>query len=74
MPQLKPIHTERAYERALARIRKLMDSDPQGTRGQELDILANLVELYERKHFSLGTLDPGRRHRTPHGGAPSISA
>ena len=58
MPQLKPIHSERAYERALSRIEKLMDSDPASPDGRELDLLADLVDLYERKHHSLGKLDP----------------
>ena len=58
MPQLKPIRSERAYERALSRITKLMGADPERPRGRELDILADLVELYERKHYSMGTLDP----------------
>lgn len=58
MPQLKPIRSEKAYELALSRIRKLMGSDPRSPEGRELDVLADLVELYERKHYSLGDLDP----------------
>ena len=58
MPQLKPIRSERAYEQALSRITKLMGTDPESRQGRELDILADLVELYERKHHSMGKLDP----------------
>lgn len=58
MPQLKPIRSERAYERALSRIGKLMGADPTSPEGRELDLLADLVDLYERKHHSLGQLDP----------------
>lgn len=58
MPQLKPIRSERAYEQALSRITKLMGADPESRQGRELDILADLVELYERKHHSMGKLDP----------------
>ena len=58
MPQLKPIRSERAYERALSRTTELMGADPETPEGRELDILADLVELYERKHYSMGKLDP----------------
>ena len=58
MPRLRPIRSEAAYERALSRISDLMGAKRGTDRAQELDILADLVELYERKHFSLGHLDP----------------
>ena len=58
MPQLKPIRSEHAYEHARSRIARLMGADPESPQGRELDILADLVELYERKHYSMGTLDP----------------
>ena len=58
MPQLKPIRSERAYVRALSRITKLMGTDPASPEGRELDLLTDLVDLYERKHYSLGELDP----------------
>lgn len=58
MPQLKPIRSERAYELAMSRITQLMGTDRDTPEGRELDVLADLVELYERKHYSLGELDP----------------
>ena len=58
MPQPKPIRSERAYERSLSRIAELMGADPETREGRELDILADLVELYELKHYSMGQLDP----------------
>jgi len=58
MPQLKPIRSESAYEQALSRIRKLMGADPSSPEGRELDLLTDLVDLYERRHYSLGELDP----------------
>ncbi len=58
MRKVEPIRSERAYERALARVERLMGADPASPEGRELDILADLVELYERKHYSLGELDP----------------
>ena len=50
METIKPIRTEADYQAALARIDELMDAAPGSLEGEELDILADLVELYETKH------------------------
>jgi HTH-type transcriptional regulator / antitoxin HigA len=65
---IRPIHTEADYkdteadykEVALKEISKLMESDPEaGTPdGDRLDILATLVQAYERKHFPIELPDP----------------
>jgi HTH-type transcriptional regulator/antitoxin HigA len=48
---IKPIRSEADYERALRRVEKLWDS-PKGSAGSdELDILATLIEAYERQHY-----------------------
>jgi uncharacterized protein YoaH (UPF0181 family) len=51
--QIRPIRTEAEYKVAVARIQELMPVDPAlGTpEGDELDMLAALVEYYETKCF-----------------------
>ena len=58
MPQPKPIRSERDHQRALARISSLMGADPNSAEGRELGVLADLAELYERRHHAIGHLDP----------------
>lgn len=55
---VRPIRTKRDYERALRRIETLMDADPGSDEGDELEVLATLVDVYEEKHFPLGVADP----------------
>ena len=54
MNRIKPVRTEADYEAALARIDTLMDAAPGSRKGAELDVLADLVELYETKHEPMG--------------------
>ena len=58
MPQPKPIRSERDHQRALERIASLMGADPDSAKGRELGVLADLVDLYERKRHAMGDLDP----------------
>jgi HTH-type transcriptional regulator/antitoxin HigA len=51
--KIKPIRTEVDYEAALARIDALMNAEPGTPEGEELDVLADLVELYEAKHVRM---------------------
>ena len=53
MSSVKPIRTEEEYEAALARIYSLMDSEPGTPEGEELDLLADLVELYEYRQIPM---------------------
>jgi HTH-type transcriptional regulator / antitoxin HigA len=55
---IHPIKTDRDYQRALARIEVLMDADVDTVGGEELDILATLVDAYEAKHFPIDPPDP----------------
>jgi HTH-type transcriptional regulator/antitoxin HigA len=55
---VKPIKTKADYQDALARIEKLMSAKFGTNRGDELDVLATLVEAYEQKHFPIATADP----------------
>jgi len=56
--EIQPIHTEGDYERALARVDRLMDAGPNTPEGDELDILTTLVEAYERTHHPIAPPDP----------------
>lgn len=56
--KIKPVRTETDYEAALARIDALMDSEPGSAEFDELDVLADLVELYESKHEPIGHPGP----------------
>jgi len=55
---IRPIRTKRDYARALRRIETLMDADPGSDEGDELEVLATLVDVYEEKHFPVGAVDP----------------
>jgi HTH-type transcriptional regulator / antitoxin HigA len=55
---IRPIRTEGDYQAALARIDALMDSEPGSDEGDELEVLATLVELYEDEEFPIDLPDP----------------
>jgi HTH-type transcriptional regulator/antitoxin HigA len=57
---IKPIRTRKDHEAALKRIEALMDLEPRKDTldGDELDVLATLVEAYEDKHFPIDPPDP----------------
>ena len=54
---IRPVKTDNDYRKALLRIEELMDASPKTTAGEELDVLATLVEAYEREHFAIGSPD-----------------
>lgn len=55
---IRPIKTRRDYANALRRIEALMSAQPGTDEGDELDVLATLVEVYEQKHFPVHPADP----------------
>ena len=55
---IHPIKTEDDYSDAMRRIDALMDALPGTEEGDELDVLATLVEAYERDHFPIDPPDP----------------
>jgi HTH-type transcriptional regulator/antitoxin HigA len=55
---IKPIRGEADYERALRRVEELWNASEGSTEGDELDILATLIEAYEREHYPIGLPDP----------------
>lgn len=58
MDQIKPIRTENDYEAALATIDKYFDAAAGSPEADIVEILAVLVEDYERKHFPISLPDP----------------
>ena len=58
MADIKPIRNENDYDAALSRIDELMNAEPGSPDGQELDVLTDLVELYESKNEPMGYPDP----------------
>jgi HTH-type transcriptional regulator / antitoxin HigA len=50
MSKAKPITTQAEYEAALARINALMGATPESPEEDELALLADLVDEYERTH------------------------
>ena len=56
--QIKPIHSENDYRTALRCIETLMGAEANTPDGDALDILATLVEAYERKAYPMEMPDP----------------
>jgi HTH-type transcriptional regulator / antitoxin HigA len=55
---IKPIKTERDYNKALKEIEKLWDAKPDTAKGDRLEVLVTLVEAYEQKHHRIDPPDP----------------
>jgi HTH-type transcriptional regulator/antitoxin HigA len=55
---IKPIKTERDYNKALKEIEKLWDAKPNIAKGDRLEVLVTLVEAYEQKHHRIDPPDP----------------
>ena len=55
---IRPIKTNEDYEMALSRLSELMDASRGTPQGDELDILATLVDAYESQRFPIETPDP----------------
>ena len=56
--EIKPIKTKADYKRALKEIETLMPARAGSPEGERLDVLATLVEAYERRHFPMDLPDP----------------
>lgn len=55
---IRPIKTERDYQKALKEIEKLWDAKPNTPKGDRLEVLVTLVEAYEQKHYKVEPPDP----------------
>jgi HTH-type transcriptional regulator / antitoxin HigA len=54
----KLIKTQREYRAALRRVEELMDARPGTAAGDELELLAALVEIYEEEHYPIPPPNP----------------
>ncbi len=55
---IKSIKTDIDYREALKEVESLMTAESNTPEGEKLDILATLMEAYERTHFLLDLPDP----------------
>jgi len=58
MADVKPIRTKRDYESAMAEIEKLWGAKSGTPKGDRLDVLATLVDVYDAEHFPMDAPDP----------------
>ncbi len=56
--EIKPIKNDRDYEQALRRVESLWESPEGSAESDELDVLATLIEAYEREHYPVDLPDP----------------
>lgn len=56
--RIRPIRTEADYDAAVARIAGLIGAKTGTAGGDELDVLAMLVDAYESRRFPIATPDP----------------
>jgi len=56
--QIKPIKNEADHMAALARIEQLWEAEPDTPEGDELEVLATLVNAFEEKYFPIEAPDP----------------
>ena len=56
--ELKPIHTKKDYQAALAEIERLWDAPAKSSDADKLDILTLLVQHYESIHYPIADPDP----------------
>jgi HTH-type transcriptional regulator / antitoxin HigA len=55
---VSPIRTKEDYRKALKRVERLMSAKANTPEGDELDVLATLVDAYEAKQFPMDAPDP----------------
>ncbi len=54
----KILKTKKDYENALKRLEKVFDAKPGSKESNELELLAMLIERYEKEHFPIDAPDP----------------
>ncbi|MUP45261.1 helix-turn-helix domain-containing protein [Gramella sp. BOM4] len=55
---MKPIKTEKDYEKALERLEVIFDSPADSAEGDEAEILSMMIENYENEHYPIEAPDP----------------
>jgi HTH-type transcriptional regulator / antitoxin HigA len=56
--EMKPIRTETDYEAALEEVAALWGAASDTPKGDRLDVLATLIDVYEAKHHAMDPPDP----------------
>lgn len=56
--EIKPIKTEKDYEKALERLEVIFDAAPNSKEGDEAEILSLLIDNYENQYFPIEAPDP----------------
>lgn len=56
--EIKPIKTEKDYEKSLKRLEQIFDASPNSNEGDEAEILSLLIDNYENKHYPIESPDP----------------
>src|SRR5271169_4502907 len=56
--ELKPIRNEADHEAALAEVERLWGAKSGTPKGDRLDVLVTLIEVYEEKHHPIDAPDP----------------
>lgn len=56
--ELKPIRTENDYQEALQRLEEIFDAKPNTPERDELEVLAILIDDYEKKNYPIDFPDP----------------
>lgn len=54
----KLLNTEKEYDQALARLEVLFDAPANSVKGQEAELIALLIEEYEKEHYQIDAPDP----------------
>ncbi len=54
----KTITTEQEYEKALARLSKIFEANPDSAEGLEAELLVTLIDKYEKEHYPISLPDP----------------
>lgn len=55
---LKPVRTKADYEAALAEVERLWGAKRGTPKGDRLDVLTTLIDVYEAKHYPMDPPDP----------------
>ncbi|WP_339896413.1 helix-turn-helix domain-containing protein [uncultured Algibacter sp.] len=56
--EIKPIKTEKDYNKALERLELIFDATPNSKEGDEAEILSLLIDNYENKNYPIESPDP----------------
>ena len=56
--EIKPIKTEKDYDKALERLEIIFDASPDSKEGDEAEILSLLIENYENQYHPIEAPDP----------------